>query len=130
MGYYSSLDGEIMFSRSINRGEAEALKPVLDDVWNVYELMEDREERETDGGTLTLVRTTGIGLKYEDQVKAYEWERVLRELVNALPADVTCSGYFQRLGEEQPDMERLYVLGRDVVSVKPEIVWPEPKAEQ
>lgn len=128
MGYYSQLSGEVTFSRALNRREAQALEPALGDNWNVYKLRREEEERETDEGTLTIVRVTGIELKYYSRVKAYEWERVLRGLINVLPEDVTASGCFERVGEESPDMERLYVVGRAVVSVKPEIIWPEPKA--
>lgn len=125
MGYYSTFDGELVFSRPLNGRETRALKPALNNNWSVYELITEHEERETDEGVLTVVQTTGIRPR-EDQLKAYEWQRVLQDMVNALPEDVTVSGYIERSGEESPDLERLYVRGRAVVSVKPEIVWPEP----
>lgn len=127
MGYRSSITGELDFSRALNWKESEPIRVLLErDPWNVYALEAETEERETDEGTLTIVITTGLKPLYEDEIKTYEWERVLREVLALLPADVIVSGYFERSGEEAPDFERLYVKGREVVSVKPEIVWPEP----
>lgn len=126
MGYLSSITGALTFSRSLNRKEAEPIRAFLtQDIWNVYELESNEEEREIDEGRLTIVQVTGLRA-FEDSIKAYEWERVLREAVALLPNDVIVSGYFEREGEEMPDLERLYVKGREVVSVTPQIIWPEP----
>ncbi len=126
MGYYSYLTGEMTFSRSLKRDEATKARPPESDPWQFYKLTEEKETRETYEGTLTITRVTGTELIHTDQVKAYEWESRLRMIVEKLPDDVTVSGYFERIGEEQPDMERLYVKGREVVSVRPTIMWPEP----
>lgn len=127
MGSYSNISGQLEFSRSLNRKEAEPIRLFLkSDDWNVYALAIELDEHETDEGVLIIAQATGLEPLYEEEIKAYEWERVLREAVALLPADVTVSGYFERSGEQTPDLERLYVKGRDVVSVKPEIVWPEP----
>ncbi len=129
MGYYSDLSGEVTFSRSLTVKEAKKVKEAQDSVWGYYELIQEAETREVDEGTLTVTRTTGLRLleEVQSQCKAYEWKNMLRAMIEALPEDVTTSGYFERIGEESPDMERLYVIGRRVVSVKPEIVWPEPE---
>ncbi len=100
---------------------------IMEDPWNVFELETEVEKIETDDGTLikfSAYGITGIG----DELKAYEWENILRSLIDALPLDVTASGYIEREGEgrgEGPDLERLYVKGRTVRAVKPIIVWPE-----
>lgn len=125
MGYYSTIEGEVYFSRPINKREAAPLIKVTEDPWNVYKLISDTEECETDEGTLTITRTVGIE-PVGDEGKAYEWESILRRLIDALPGDVTAEGQLERSGEENGDMERLYIKGRTVIAVKPEIVWKDP----
>ena len=126
MGYLSYISGEMTFSRPLKRDEAAKARPFESDAWQYYALTEEKETRETDDGTLIITRVTGIELLHTEQVKAYEWESRLRMIIEKLPDDVTVSGYFERIGEEQPDMERLYVKGREVVSVRPTITWPQP----
>ena len=125
MGYRSAIEGEITFSRPLNRREAAPLAEIMKDPWNVYELVTEMEERDTDEGTLTIHSTEGVR-SMGDGFKAYEWESILRRLIDALPDGVTASGYLQRDGEETGDMERLYVRGCVVTSVKPRIIWDVP----
>lgn len=128
MGYYSRITGEMEFSRPLTRVEIKAVEPALQDPdgWVYYKLAIDTETRETDEGTLTVIRAYGIQLITEDSVKAYDWERKLQEVISVLPGHVTVTGYFERKGEEGPDMERLYVKGRKVVAVQARIVWTLP----
>lgn len=126
MGYLSYISGEMTFSRPLKRDEAAKARPSESDPWQYYKLTEEKETRETDEGTLTITRVTGIELIHTKQTKAYEWESRLRMIVEKLPDDVVVSGYFERVGEDQPDMERLYVKDREVVSVEPTITWLEP----
>lgn len=128
MGYLSRITGELVFSRSLKRSEFAPIQSLLSkDIWNVFVLEVKMEEREIDEGTLTVVCATGL-TAFEEEGKAYEWKRVLQEVVALMPGDVRISGYFERQGEghgDDFDLERLYVRGREVVSIKPKIVWPE-----
>jgi hypothetical protein len=129
MGYYSRIEGEITFSRPLNRPETRAVEAAQDKDWTYYSLITDTEERETDEGTFTILRTTGLEPDTDSRgggIRAYEWESVLRAMINALPADVTASGTLERTGEESPDMERLWLTGREVHSIKPIITWKYP----
>src|SRR3954471_12583196 len=125
MGYISEMSGEMEFSRPLNYGETKRAQAALGGNWSYYRLDADEEIRETPEGELHVAIARGIELEISTG-KAYEWHSRLQDLVNALPADVIVSGYFERSGEEASDLERLHVKGREVVSVKPEIVWPEP----
>jgi len=129
MGYISSLEGEMEFSRPLTRKESAPLALAFEDNWNVFELITETETRETDEGELTVTKTYGVGLSMSS-AKAYEMARVLQEAITALPEDVKVTGYFERVGEEQPDMERLYVVGRKVVVVQARITWDIPEGAQ
>jgi hypothetical protein len=127
MGYSSQLSGEMSFSRPLTAKETRVVDAVIDrEVWDYYRLTIESTSEETEEGTLTRTFAYGIELIEEGwSGKAYEWENELRKIAHALPDDVTTSGYFERSGEEAPDLERLYIRNGDVVSVKPEIVWPQ-----
>ena len=130
MGYnsYISSDNGYTFSRPLNATEARAFQQVLSATnYASYFLGLDVQEEtvETDEGTLTRISADSL-TPTGNEGKAYEIFADLQKLINALPADVTVSGYVERIGEEFPDAERIHVLGRRVVSVKAEIAWPDP----
>jgi hypothetical protein len=113
MGYISSLSGSIELSRALTDAEAGAAVAAQDSDWDYFEI------RANDWST-SLELTIGEG-------KAYRIEEALNKVIEALPEDVTGSGYIEIVGEEQPDMWRLHVRGRRVVHVDAVISWPKPE---
>jgi hypothetical protein len=129
MGYNSYVAGDgFTFSRALNATEVRAFLWALKGMdWASYFLNLDVQEEtvETDEGTLT--RTSAQSLSaIGNSGKAYGLIEDLTALIKSLPADVTVSGHIERIGEEFPDAERIHVIGRRVVAVKAEIVWPDP----
>jgi hypothetical protein len=138
MSYYSDVTGEMTFSRSLKKSEMESpeLTQAIEDSY-FWELTEETTEHvvEIEGET-TVVHTTkavGLAVKEVDEIGAigYGWDSALQCIVNALPEDVTVSGYFQAEGTENCgrgyEAERLYVSRwRDVVTTKPTVTWPAP----
>ena len=133
MGYssYISSEQKLTFSRPLNARETRDARTAIEGTsylsW-FFQLDITEDTVETDEGTLT--RTTAIGLittGVED--KAYGLLDELRSFfLNALPDDVTVTGYIERIGEEWPDAERLYATpDRHIVSVRPEIAWRSPE---
>jgi hypothetical protein len=130
MGYnsYVASGQEITFSRPLKASETRALESVLDGLnWASFFLTVEAQEEtiETDDGVLTK-RTASMLTTTGNEGKAYELSEDLQKLINALPPDVTASGFIERIGEEWPDAERLHVIGRRVVSVTAEILWRDP----
>ncbi len=138
MGTYSSIEGEMTFSRALKPGEiTDTLRRALNDIWSVWELTEETtsEEDAEDGAVITRTRYTGISLKYTDEIKAigYGWEKTFQQIVDALPglpSPVTVTGVFEGVAENTGDgydAERLYVTHpeRRVVVVKPTVTWPD-----
>lgn len=129
MGYESVITGPgIDFSRPLNAKETRVLRETFSATdWASYLLCLNTSETEmdTDDGTLTKLECHGIE-PYRSG-RAYGLENDLDQIIAALPEDVSASGYIERIGEEQPDMERLHVVGRRVVSVQAQIVWPDPE---
>lgn len=110
MGMYSDFSGEVNFSRPLTKDEWAQLKVAPTDRYSDYEV-------------------SPYGVTIEGNSKSYGWVRDLRDYVNALPSDMTASGYIERSGTEgEVDLERAYVLGRKVTTVKPQIIWTEPTA--
>jgi hypothetical protein len=64
----------------------------------------------------------------EDEAKTYDIDAELQDLVDKLP-NAAWSGYIEGVGEEYPDVWRLYVYGGMVHKVTPKITWPEPGEE-
>ena len=83
MGYYSNLSGKVTFSRVLNRAESARVADAQDQDWAYYALVTEIEDRDTDEGTLTITRTTGLEIAgdYTSGVRAYEWENVLRAMI-------------------------------------------------
>lgn len=112
MGYYSTMSGGIDLSRALTDAEAGAAVATQDSDWTYFETRSDK---------------FGTSLEAIEEGKAYRIEDALNKVINALPEDVTGSGYIEIVGEQQPDMWRLHVLGRRVVLVQAVTSWPEPK---
>jgi hypothetical protein len=129
MGYNSYVTGDgFTFSRTLNAAEVRAFLRILKATdWASYFLNLDVQEEtvETDEGTLTKKSAQSLSA-IGNSGKAYGLTEDLTALIKWLPADVTVSGYIERIGEEFPDAERIHVIGRRVVAVKAEIVWPDP----
>lgn len=126
MGYYSSVTGDLELSRPINYTEIEAVQASMEYENYPYSLEIETEHIDTPEGKLIKQTCRTITTDNSDSGKYYGLESDTQTMINALPADVTVSGYVQRDGEEVGDMERIHVLGRRVVSVKAEITWPDP----
>lgn len=134
MGYRSTVTGEMIFSRPLKRSEAERpeLAKALDDDWSIWKFAEEQIEKvDADGDLLLGVRFTGLELRYDDEVKTigYGWHETLAKIILQLPDDVKISGMFESVGEGhgdgEYDAERLYVVGRVVHVVRPEVRWPD-----
>jgi hypothetical protein len=129
MGYNSYIgEADLAFSRPLTASEVRAFLRVLKAAeWASYFLdLDVREETvETDEGTLTKKSAQSLSA-IGNSGKAYGLIEDLTALIKSLPADVTVSGHVERIGEEFPDAERIHVIGRRVVAVKAEIVWPDP----
>jgi hypothetical protein len=129
MGYSSYVTGDgLTFSRALTASEVRAFLRILKaSEWASYFLNLDVQEEtvETDEGTLTKMSAQSLSATGTSGT-AYGLTEDLTALIKSLPADVTVSGYVERIGEEFPDAERIHVIGRRVVAVKAEIVWPDP----
>lgn len=59
-------------------------------------------------------------------VKWYDYKNDLKELSAKFPDTLF---EVERIGEESPDIERIYAKNGKVLSLKPQIIWPEFKEE-
>jgi hypothetical protein len=128
MGYssYVTSDG-LTFSRTLNAVETRALEAAATENFTYFLTIERTEETvETNDGTLTKVSCESISAVHSTG-KAYTLAEDLQRVLRALPTDVTAHGYIERIGEEWPDAERLYVVSQTVVSVIPKITWTAPE---
>jgi len=130
MGYssYVASGQYIEFSRPLIASEIRPIQELMSGLGYAdyfLRLEVDEEATETDEGTLTK-RTAACLTTAGNEGKASGLAKELQDVINALPKDVTASGYIERIGEGFPDAERLHALGRRVISVKAEIVWREP----
>lgn len=130
MGTHTMVKGEMNFSRPLTSTEAIKLAPALDDEWNIWKLERETQTRSgEDGWEQRREVITGIGLLYEDEIKAIGcgWDRTLERLIRLLPADVQVSGVFEgEVTDGDWCRERLYVVGRTVLTVRPEVIWSDP----
>ena len=128
MGYESHVEGEIAFSRQLNGRDTRELRQHVSALNCSYFLQPDviTQEIKTDEGILTRIQCQGLVAPGKTG-KARDLEKDLAAIILTLPRDVTCAGYIERIGEDFPDAERLHVIGRRVISVKPSITWPDPK---
>jgi hypothetical protein len=129
MGYYTRLTGEIYTSPPISWKEAK------DTIWAqqnqredelTLEMFEETVPTELDGEYVQVVRRTFTHVRptWDDGIKAYKTEQILQDIVDFFPGH-EWSGYIEGVGEEYPDVWRLYVKNGVVNRVEPKIVWPE-----
>lgn len=82
--------------------------------------------------SVTILEIVGMTCGIEDEVKCYNFADDLKaeaEWLLGLNPDIKFSGFIEREGEENGDMERYFVNpDGSVATQKPEIVWPEPQA--
>lgn len=128
MGYssYVTSDG-LTFSRPLNAVETRALEAAATEDFRYFFTIERTEETvETADGTLIKLSCESIST-VDQSGKAYTLAEDLQWVLHALPTDVSVRGYVERIGEEWPDAERLYVVSQTVVSVIPKITWTAPE---
>lgn len=121
MGYYTSINGTITLSRELNHFETTTL--LVKDMYGVYLQPAEISKIETPEGVFHKRVTKYVDFELEG--KNYGFEEEFRNFIAELPADVTANGYVQGEGEEQGDVWRLYVKGREVRRVAAKLVWPE-----
>jgi methionine aminopeptidase len=135
MGYSSLIEGELIFARPLKRSEVKALEPFLiDESGHVFELIEDEiTVTDEDEGT-TLIRHSVTGLQpieaYNGQLRAigYDWHKVLRKIIDALPPGVGASGEFHAAVQgrfSDYGEEKLAVSGRDIRRYVGVMTFPE-----
>jgi hypothetical protein len=133
MGYSSYIESgqDLLFSRPLTAREVRDALTFIENTGYLQHFLQLNvitEKVETDEGT--LIKTTADSLVTTgEEGKAYDLEGGLAQFLSILPLDVTASGAIERIGEEWPDAERLYVRSRRVISVKPEITWTSPEGE-
>jgi|SRR4051812_21925621 hypothetical protein len=81
-----------------------------------------------DHGFYGCLRFDSIFVEAIDEGKAYDIDAELQDLIDKLP-DASWEGYIEGVGEEYPDVWRLYVYGGMVRKVNPHIIWPTPGEE-
>jgi len=93
--------------------------------WDAH-LRIDRRETETDAGTLVVYTADAI-VGPEQACSGHEVEAQIRALVELFAGDHEFAGHIQvdwDPGFGEPP-SRYLVRGRDVVTVKPRLAWPE-----
>lgn len=116
MSYATSIDGALEFDPPLiykhfadspyyraSRDTFDRKDPAVE--YDVEEWQED-----TDHGTLTRRQATGIKPAYEDPMRAYEIDKELTELLAALPAGTTVTGYLEGHGANPTDLWRIYAV--------------------
>jgi hypothetical protein len=131
MGYYSSGYGELTFSRPLNWAEFKDSRLLPGDGHTVLQLAVEETEKDYEIGTMKVRTATGVEWRYDDSTKMYELESEVAEVAKlAKAAGVQVSGHLIRVGEEQPDMERLWIASDyRVETEQAKVIWPSDGSE-
>jgi hypothetical protein len=121
MGYYSRLDGSLMFEPPLSHQAAKDYQLTCKPGWQSVYFVIDKVTRETVDGTLTSL-TSSVIMPHDESGKYYDIEDDIRRLLSYLP-DRTFTGYIERDGEEQGDIERYTVEDGKLVTKKAKVVW-------
>lgn len=106
MGYYTQVEGELVFSPMLTDDQLEVLKEYADEI---YEADLDH-----------------YGLRISHEAKYYGIEDAVRELVAAATRlSVFVGGELVGFGEDQPDIWRIVVRDGTVTRESAKIVWPD-----
>lgn len=124
MGYYSQVEGELRFSEPLTKGQLDdAMYAVKRDVTRSW-IMEDAERVEAWTGDNDTTEFDSVRLEFE--AKAYTLTDEVKAFVRAAATEgVTVSGEIEVIGEEQPDVWRLFVRDNRVTEEKARMVWPD-----
>ena len=129
MSYYTSMAGRIEIEPPLSWSEIKDSKhtPDQEGRWPAYPDLVfeiEREVRDTDEGTLSIVRAVAIVPgDYETRGGAAEAE--LGALLAQHGTRHVFTGRIDGMGEDNEDMWRLKPIGTTAVKFKPKFVWPE-----
>lgn len=131
MGYNSRLTGQINIDPPLTFAELSEVAPSINSRGLFhFDILE--EEIETDEGILTKQSSSKIVVSNDDELRAYDAEQELRDLVTA----VACfgrkfTGSILVRGDENGDIWRLRVVDFDkVIREDAKVVWPDGEKVQ
>ncbi len=140
MGYYSHITGTIRFSPRLRQpaepGEVADERSTEHDSYDLRLVTESEDHQvEIDGVEETVTATYFVAIEApEESGKYYDFATMLQTTADycstLTDAGLTFDGHMERTGEETMDAERFYLnAAGKVVSVTPEVIWPEPNLD-
>ncbi len=127
MGYYSRVDGRIEITPPLNAAEVRELGLATksnESLRSSVRIEMETEERDTDEGTLTILRGTALVAARDGASKYYTLDEDIQAAVTKLPGR-TFTGALIRAGEEQGDVERYRIENGRVVTEKASLRWAD-----
>lgn len=126
MGYYSQLDGEIIINPPLKWAEFRESGYLPQDYGNGPEVEFKVAElpRETDEGTVWTKLATAVVPAEGDERSMYDIDDHLAKIA-ALTKGHETTGWLQRKGQEQGDIERYRFEDGRVISEKATLRWPD-----
>lgn len=124
MGYSTHFTGELTLSRPLTWEEFSKTPETAD-----FTLRREATKTHTPTGILEVISGTAIIPREGDEVRAYDAERQLRELVGSLPAGVTVSGCIRGAGESAGDVRRYVFHNGALRELKARLVWEDGHSE-
>lgn len=117
MGYCSKIRGELKCAVPIKNKDIPPPE-------KIFEFVRQENTKETDDGLFTCIFSDQIGVRYQDEIKAYRVVHELEKLINSVPMR-DWNGEFRIEGEDKGDIRRIFVKDGVVVEWRVKLMWPD-----
>lgn len=124
MGYNTRVTGEITFAPPLTWSEIKADKFNLQGHYAVM-INPRRDVTDTDTSQETVITADRLLPSWEEKSRYDELVEHVQKFIDVYGFGRTFTGYFDCVGEEQPDMWRVVIRDGTATVVRAVVLWPE-----